>query len=196
MYYTKALLRVLRNLGVLKGLTQEEKNAFGVYVAGPAMFGSIDTYFFLSRGLRTSRHKFAREGLACLLESCTRGEAAAVIAAVEDATGHPLSSLLRKGSAYDKRVAAVAAMHAGDPDAVAYEDPDNPYASVELVTGEKPESFLHTKQKTGKEKASKIARKTGVGCLMVVYNFLFGVFTLFIWHFWYFSHLAYVAWNT
>lgn len=43
---------------------------------------------------------------------------------------------------------------------------------------------------------SKRARKCGFACLIVAYNLVVGVLTLFTWHLYYLCRVMYVAWNT
>lgn len=196
VYYTKTMLRLLRNLGVLQSLTREEKEELGQYLTSSSMYGTLDTYFLIKNKIRKTLNKYAREGLCCLLESCTRDEAALVVAAVEDATGEKVDALLGARTQYAQRLRAVNKLHQGDAEARAYQDPKNKYASLEVLLDERPGSHMHTRDKTGKEKAGKAARKTGFLCLDVVYNLVVGVCTLFIWHLYYFGHLLYVAWHT
>lgn len=97
---------------------------------------------------------------------------------------------------------------------LAYLDPDYPYASLETIHGEAPENILHTRdksrwlrarwvmatlymyQKHHADHRSKRVRKCGFFCLVVAYNMVVGVLTLFLWHLYYLCRVIYVAWNT
>lgn len=59
-------------------LTLKEKQQLAAWLTSRALFGYGLTFVLLRARLRAGLHKFAKEGLACLLESCTAAEAQAV----------------------------------------------------------------------------------------------------------------------
>lgn len=72
--YTKRLCRFLRDRGVLERLSLERKVKLAKFFVSRACYGFGVTYFYQKTGLRKSIHKYAKEGLMCLLESCTEIE--------------------------------------------------------------------------------------------------------------------------
>ena len=119
---TKPLLRLLRDRGVLAEQAWPEKAALVDWLASPALYGQGLTYILMARGVRAGLHKFAKEGLCCVLESCTAAEAGGVVSLLGGRRA--LMRRLRgnmpwSSSAYARRVEAVEAVHAADPAALA-----------------------------------------------------------------------------
>lgn len=118
---TKDLLRLLRDRGVLAELPPGEKVSLSRWLASPDLYGHGVTYVLMARGVRAGLHKFAKEGLCCLLESCTQLEADAVMVSL-GGRGR-LMRLLRGNvplsQSYARRVADVERAHALRPEALA-----------------------------------------------------------------------------
>lgn len=76
---TRALLRVLRDRGVLGRLPSENKQALARHWTSRRMYGGGVRFVLQQYGLRQRLHDMAAEALVCLLESCAREEAAAVV---------------------------------------------------------------------------------------------------------------------
>ena len=119
---TKDLIRLLRDRGVLADLSLEDKVALARWLASPDLYGHGFTYVLMARGVRAGLHKFAKEGICSLLESCTQAEADAVITRSLGGRGR-LMRLLRGNvplsSSYARRVEDVERAHALSPQALA-----------------------------------------------------------------------------
>ncbi len=61
----------------------QEKQSLAVYITSKAMYGYLITNWLQRKKYRKSLHKFAKEALCCLLESCTAGEVEELVALVE-----------------------------------------------------------------------------------------------------------------
>ena len=112
---TKDLIRLLRDRGVLAGLTCDEKVALARWLASPDLYGHGVTYVLMARGVRAGLHKFAKEGICSLLESCTQAEADAVMTVALGGRGK-LMRMLRGNvplsRSYARRVEDVERAHA------------------------------------------------------------------------------------
>lgn len=78
---TRALLRMLRNRGVLARVPIDDKVAMAGHWTSSRMYGGGVRFVLQQYGLRRRLHDMAAEALTCLLESCTAEEAARVVAA-------------------------------------------------------------------------------------------------------------------
>jgi len=118
------LMRTLRDAGALAALGPRGQASLAAWLASPALYGWGVTYMFQERGWRAGLHKHAKEGIACLLESCDAAGAAAVVAALggPEALDLALRGRARLSSSYARRVGAVAALHRGAPGARPFRD--------------------------------------------------------------------------
>lgn len=119
---TKDLIRLLRDRGVLADLPLDDKIALARWLASPDLYGHGVTYVLMARGVRAGLHKFAKEGICSLLESCTQAEADAVMTVALGGRGK-LMRMLRGNvplsSSYARRVEDVERAHALSPGALA-----------------------------------------------------------------------------
>ncbi|KAI8473603.1 MAG: hypothetical protein J3K34DRAFT_410592 [Monoraphidium minutum] len=168
--HTKALLRLLRNRGVLAALPAAEKEQLAAWLAGRQMYGS-STYFVQAAGLRRGLHKLAKEGLVCLMESCTSEERRAVELAATSGRPERLRLLLRGWTwvswHFDARARAVAELHGAAPHALAYLQP-GAYGFREYSGGAAPGGSgggrglppTHTRDKGWAEQGWRLVRKS------------------------------------
>ena len=160
---SKALLRALRDRGGLAALPRSEKAALASFLASPPLYGWGLTYLLQASRLRVGLHKHAKEGVACLLESCGADDAAAVVSALRGPTAldAALRGRCRLSVSYAARVAAITALHALDASALPYCDPRYPFAAPPSRTllGAPGTPALHTRSKTRTEATAKLARK-------------------------------------
>ena len=77
---TKKLCRLLRDRGVFERLPIERKRALAAFFVSSAVYGFGLTYFMQKKGFRKSLHKYAKEGLCCLIESSTQDEVKDIVA--------------------------------------------------------------------------------------------------------------------
>lgn len=183
--YTKSLLRILRNRGVLAGLSLAEKIELAKFFIGPAMRGYGATYLAQATGLRRGLHKHAKENLLCLLESCTEAEVAAVTAAVggKKALRSRLRGWFRWSWHYNTRVSDIKALHAKDPNKLAYTEPTLKYAALPqpVPPSEAPLKFkqvIHTRDKTKRENVWRCTRKSLCCGFTTGYTLLLEIVTL------------------
>ena len=172
--HTKDLLRLLRDRGVLASLATADKIALAAWLTGPDLYGWGLTYVLMVRGVRAGWHKFAKEGIACLLESCTAAEADAVLSSLGGRRSlmRGLRGNVPLSVAYARRVEAVEAVHRADPAALAVDGgcagaPPSRYAALPHrrrdaapppwdAPGVDP---CHTRDKTVATRAVRLARK-------------------------------------
>ena len=131
---TKDLIRLLRDRGVLASLPLEEKVSLARWLASPDLYGHGVTYVLMSRGVRAGLHKFAKEGLCALLESCTQQEADAVMVTL-GGRGRLMRTLrgnVPLSSSYARRVEDVETAHAISPSALAVDGDVLPEAVAAL----------------------------------------------------------------
>ena len=169
--HTKDLARLLRDRGVLASLPRSDKVALATWLASPELYGWGLTYMLMARGVRAGRHKFVKEALACLLESCDGDDAAAVVAALggRRALMRALRGNVPLSQSYASRVCAVEAVHAADPSARAVDGGAAPrYARLPHralppwhpdAAGADP---CHTRHKIAGVKVARIGRKVVV----------------------------------
>lgn len=94
-----------------QALTIGEKESLALYTASPAMYGYLINNWLQRHSWRVSLHKFAKEALLCLLESCQAEEVRRLVGLVEASTGRGLEELLRPRSAYMERVRRIHDIH-------------------------------------------------------------------------------------
>ena len=134
---TKDLIRLLRDRGVLADLSCDEKVSLAKWLASPDLYGHGFTYVLMARGVRAGLHKFAKEGICSLLESCTQAEADTVMVALGGRG--KLMRMLRGNvplsSSYARRVEDVERAHAISATALAVDGDVLPeaVAAIELA---------------------------------------------------------------
>lgn len=100
-----------------------EKESLALYTASPAMYGYLINNWLQRHGWRVSLHKFAKEALLCLLESCHKEQVLRLVGLVEASTGRGLEELLRPKSAYMDRVRHINDIHSRAGHACCIEHP-------------------------------------------------------------------------
>lgn len=106
---------------MLADLPLDQKVSLALWLSSADLYGHGVTYVLMSRGVRKGLHKFAKEGICCLLESCTQREADAVIISL-GGRGKLLRTLrgnVPVSKSYASRVEDVERVHAAKPDALA-----------------------------------------------------------------------------
>ena len=122
--YQKSWLRgILRNRGALAALGVEDKCATTRFFASAQLRGYGATWILMATRLRLGLHKHAKEGLACLFESCTAPELEAVVAALggRRAVLRLLEGRLRLSRSFAQRLRDVEATHQQNPNQLAYQ---------------------------------------------------------------------------
>ena len=169
--HTKDLARLLRDRDVLASLPRSDKVALATWLASPELYGWGLTYMLMARGVRAGRHKFVKEALACLLESCDADDAAAVVTALGGRRSlmRALRGNVPLSQSYAARVCAVEAVHAADPGARAVDGgAEARYARLPHralppwhpdAAGADP---CHARNKTVGVKVARVGRKVGV----------------------------------
>ena len=111
--FTKKFCRFLRDRGVLERLSLEKKEKLAKFLISRAVYGFGVTYFYQKTGCRKSIHKYAKEGLACLLESCTKVEFDNIIRLVGgmDAALVMLNGKWKLSKSYARRMKAIEECH-------------------------------------------------------------------------------------
>jgi hypothetical protein len=172
--YTKALLRLLRNKGVLRDLDTMEKRELAAYLCSPALYGWGLTYVLQRLRLRVGLHKFAKEGLACLVESCTADDLPAVLEAVggRAALNRHLRGWLSISRSYWRRFLTVEQALSEDGSKPTYTYPELRYGSLDpsehsYLRGSR--KYIHSKDKGQAERCGKAARKSACCTFTTVY---------------------------
>eukprot|EP00887_Chlorella_sp_A99_P004784 scaffold4.g4784.t1 len=190
----KSFLRLLRDRGALAALPlRPGKLDLAAFFAGPSLRGYGLTYLAMALRLRVGLHKHAKEGLLCLLESCTAEEREAVVAALggAPAVARRLCGWLRLSWHYSRRLADVEAVHREDPSQLAYLKQARragcsrglKYAALPSRledgggTGDMHD-VLHTRDKTRRKKLWQLVRKTGCCAYSCGCTFLLEILTL------------------
>lgn len=167
----KSFIRLVRNRGALAALPLPSKLELAKFFCGPSLWGWGLTYVLMAARVRMGLHKHAREGLVCLLESCTLGEYEAVLGALGGRRG--VLRRLRGWSwlaswHYSRRVGDVEAVHREAPCQLAYLVSELRYAALTPSSAAEAEAgcrgglcgpgrelhaITHTRDKTAKEEA-------------------------------------------
>ena len=189
--YTKSALRILRNRGVIARLSLPQKIDLAKFFVGPTMRGYGATYVAQATGLRRGLHKHAKEGLMCVLESCTKPEFDSVVHALGDrvAVVRYLRGWLHVSWRYTGRLKAVEQVHAsedgkGDSDDVEYavhrrvplpyEDQALKYAARMFPSSK----ATHTRDKPFVESAWRWSRKSVCCAFTTFYTLIFNMITI------------------
>ncbi|KAL4421350.1 hypothetical protein ABPG75_010641 [Micractinium tetrahymenae] len=174
--HQKAFLRLLRNHGALAALPLHRKVALARFFLSRQLWGYGLTWILMFARLRTGLHKHGKEGLLCLLESCTGDEYDKVLLAVGGRlrVARKLRGRLRLSWHYVRRLQDVEQTHATlGSHMLAYENRELKYAALPPAGKDEEEGaaggYLHTRDKKGREKALRAGRKAGC-CLLSCAN--------------------------
>lgn len=190
--FTKSLLRLLRNQGVMAALTLQQKVDLAKFFKGPALYGYGLTYLLQMLRLRRGLHKHAKEGMLCLLESCTAEEVKKIISSLggQAKVELLLHGWLRLSWQYNARLHDVIETHKADPRSLAYTNPVLKYAA--LPSTEKPShpnagkwdfkaaahAATHTRNKSGGELAARWARRSACCVFTLGYTVILELLSL------------------
>ena len=130
--FTKSLLRLLRNRGVMASLTLPQKVDLATFFISPALYGFGLTYVMQLLSLRRGLHKHAKEGLVCLLESCDEQEYRRVVSSLggKNKVELFLHGWLHISWHYNRRLHAVIKNHRRDSWSLTYCNPALEYAAL------------------------------------------------------------------
>ncbi|KAL4424856.1 hypothetical protein ABPG77_011106 [Micractinium sp. CCAP 211/92] len=132
--HQKAFLRLLRNHGALAALPLHRKVALARFFLSGQLWGYGLTWLLMFARLRTGLHKHGKEGLLCLLESCTGDEYDKVLLAVGGRlrVARVLRGRLRLSWHYLRRMQDVERTHETlGSHVLAYENTELKYAALQ-----------------------------------------------------------------
>jgi len=191
--YSKSLLRILRNRGVLASLSLPQKLELADFLVGANMRGYGATFIAQAVSIRRGLHKHAKEGLLCLLESCTVDEVRAIYKAQggRGVVESKLRGWLRLSWHYNGRLKDIDCTHEKDPVQRAYTNSSLKYAALPWeAPPTKPVSDAegstlalnlsqgaHTRNKTGLEQTWRASRKSFCCAFTTFYTFLLEIIT-------------------
>ncbi|QDZ22819.1 C2 domain-containing protein [Chloropicon primus] len=193
--YTKRLMRFLRDRGVLERLSLEKKLKLAKFFVSQACYGFGVTYYFQKKGYRKSIHKYAKEGLMCLLESSTRVEFDKLIEAIGgmDQVLLQLNGKWRLSKSYAVRMKAVEDCHEAYPGEPQYVADMIIQRASNVSAGRRGSNRPNTQatfdkvfRRAAKDtaiKTRKVLRKSACCCFTGVYvaAFTLSSLTLFAW---------------
>ncbi|KAG7667612.1 hypothetical protein Ndes2437B_g07624 [Nannochloris sp. 'desiccata'] len=133
--YSKSLMRILRNRGVMASLPLPKKLELADFLVGPNMRGYGATFIAQAVSIRRGLHKHAKEGLLCLLESCTADEVRAIYEAQggRGVVESKLRGWLHLSWHYNGRLKDIDHTHEIDPVQRAYTNSSLKYAALPWV---------------------------------------------------------------
>jgi len=191
--YSKSLLRILRNRGVMASLSLPRKLELADFLVGPNMRGYGATFIAQAVSIRRGLHKHAKEGLLCLLESCTADEVGAIYEAQggRGVVESKLRGWLHISWHYNGRLQDIDHTHETDPAQRAYTNSSLKYAALPWVAPPtKPMSDAegsilalnlsqgaHTRNKTASEQTWRASRKSFCCAFTTFYTFFLELVT-------------------
>jgi hypothetical protein len=177
--YSKSLIRILRNRGVIASLSLPAKMELADFLVGPGMRGYGATYIAQAASIRRGLHKHAKEGLCCLLESCTVDEVNAIYTAQGGrvVVENKLRGWLHFSWHYNRRLKDIDITHEKDPMQRAYRNSALKYAALPWEAPPRNadgstaataattitvslRQGAHTREKTALEQSWRAGRKT------------------------------------
>jgi hypothetical protein len=189
--YSKSLMRILRNRGVLASLSLPEKLELAAFLVGPAMRSFGATYIAQAASIRRGLHKHAKEGLLCLLESCTADEVSSIMEAQggRKMVESRLRGWLHLSWHYNGRLKDIDRTHEKDPEQRAYTNPELKYAALpweappkhsadgSSTTTVSTRRGAHTREKTALEQTWRAGRKSFCCAFTTFYALLLEIIT-------------------
>ncbi|GAB4816915.1 hypothetical protein N2152v2_003961 [Parachlorella kessleri] len=179
--HTKDVIRLLRNRGVIAALPLEEKVELGRFFCSRQLRGYGLTWVLMLLRIRIGLHKFAKEGLLCLLESCTQEEYRQVVSALggRRRVEGRLRGRLRLSWHYTRRLADVERTHQEDPQSLAYQEEELRYGMLPRVGMSGKVDPCHFRDKTWGEQSWRAVRKASCCGFTLSYVFVLSLATCF-----------------
>ncbi len=186
--YSKSLMRILRNRGVLASLSLPEKLELADFLLGSNMRGYGVTFIAQAVGIRRGLHKHAKEGVLCLLESCTADEVNSILEARggRDIVESKLRGWLHLSWHYNGRLKDIDQTHEKNPMQCAYTNTALKYAALPWeapLTDAEGSSTVnlkhgaHTRDKNALEQTWRAGRKSFCCAFTTFYALLLEIIT-------------------